>query len=129
MFFGARRGSVVQLLLPVTTPYTASGRIVRSRRVKWMILLMSTMGLIVCGMKSSFHSSGRHKVARFQFDNHHVWQSTNNNSLPKPIVVLPATQTNPKFCRTLFSLLINGYNPPIIVSLHSERLFSLCSQK
>lgn len=32
-------------------------------------------------------------------------------------VVLPATEPNADFCRTVFSLLINGYGTPTVVSV------------
>jgi hypothetical protein len=57
----------------------------------------------------SSHASQRLKA------NRRPVRPESTTSQTKPVVVLPATQSNPEFCRTLFSLLINGYDPPVIV--------------
>lgn len=58
----------------------------------------------------------------------YAWQSSTMNGYnfhgrvhtkvkPARMVVLPATEVNSGFCRTLFTLLINGYPAPTIVSI------------
>lgn len=46
---------------------------------------------------------------------HNSKRRESTTSQTRPIVVLPATRPNRDFCRTLFSLLINGYDPPVVV--------------
>lgn len=52
-------------------------------------------------------------------------------TMPKRHVVLPATGPNRAFCRCLFSLLINGYGAPTVVSWYNhthciEKLLLAC---
>lgn len=52
-----------------------------------------------------------------------------NKPHPKRYIVLPATAPNPNLCRTVFSLLINGYGPPTIVSFFTSTATCIYSFK
>ena len=82
----------------------------RSKRVTLFAIFAGLV--IIIRMFMPYYTSYAYQRTR---ENRKPNRLESTTSQTNPIVVLPATQSNPEFCRTLFSLLINGYDPPVIV--------------
>lgn len=92
--------------------------------IKRSLTLVSRAAALLAALRLLFWASG--DMPRQMLNVKHPYFTT---ELPEQrhYLVLPATEANSAFCRTLFSLLINGYDPPIIVSFSnncSARLFN-----
>lgn len=101
--------------LPEVTPH--AGRRRYTHRCKRIIFIIFLGGISLFAGGIRLLSSSRSGITDYTFNKPGSWKAHALLAIsqPKPIVVLPATQASGNFCRTLFSLLINGYDAPFIV--------------